>query len=105
MRFWDECGSMMHTKGEMWVCRDCEHEAPRDSKAEAAMATRDGQRDDGAPDVADATQGATETVQESCPAADCDSERATSEMLPKPGGSYEVRLFTCIECGHKWRES
>jgi DNA-directed RNA polymerase subunit M len=25
--------------------------------------------------------------------------------MPKPGGSYEVRLFTCVECGRKWRES
>ena len=39
------------------------------------------------------------------PAEDCDSDRAYYEMLPKPGGSYEVRLFTCVECGHKWRES
>ncbi len=69
------------------------------------MATHDGQRDDGPPDVADATEGSTETVQEPCPARDCDSDRASSEMMPKPGGSYEVRLFTCVECGRKWRES
>ena len=105
MQFCDECGSMMHTAGDRWVCRSCDHEAPRDSRAEAAMETREGQQDDGAPAVADATQDATETVQEHCPAADCDSDRASYEMLPKPGGSYEVRLFTCVECGHKWRES
>jgi len=63
------------------------------------------QQDDGAPAVADATQDSTQTVQESCPADDCDSERASYEIMPKPGGSYEVRLFTCVECGHKWRES
>ncbi|SHH64416.1 hypothetical protein [Halobaculum gomorrense] len=56
-------------------------------------------------DVADATQDSTETMQEPCPAEDCDSDRAHYEMIPKPGGSYEVRLFTCVECGHKWRES
>ncbi len=96
---------MMHTAGDAWVCRSCEHETPRDSQADAAMATRDGQRDDGTPDVADATRGAAETTQEPCPAAGCDGDRADSEMLPKPGGSYEVRLFTCVECGHTWRES
>ena len=96
---------MMHTAGDAWACRSCENEAPRDSGAEAAMATRDGQRDDGAPAVADATRDAAETTREPCPAADCDGDRATSEMLPKPGGSYEVRLFTCVECGHKWRDS
>ena len=66
MQFCDECGSMMHTEGDTWVCRSCENEEPRDSQAEAAMETREGQRDDGAPAVADATQGSTETVQEPC---------------------------------------
>jgi len=47
MEFCDECGSLMHTEGDRWVCRSCEHEAPRDSQAEAAMTTQDGQRDDG----------------------------------------------------------
>ncbi|WP_135827710.1 RPA12/RPB9/RPC11 RNA polymerase family protein [Halorussus halobius] len=105
MQFCDECGSLMHTEGETWVCRSCENEEPRDSEADAAMATRDGQRDDGAPAVADATQGSTETMEEPCPAEDCDGDEADYEMMPKPGGSYEVRLFTCVECGHRWRES
>ncbi|GGC49114.1 RPA12/RPB9/RPC11 RNA polymerase family protein [Haloferax sulfurifontis] len=105
MQFCTECGSMMHTEGDRWVCRSCEHEEPRDSRAEAAMAIRDGQRNDGAPDVADATQGSAETMQEPCPADDCDSDRAHYQMMPKPGGSYEVRLFICVECGHRWRES
>jgi DNA-directed RNA polymerase subunit M len=96
---------MMHTEGDTWVCRSCENEAPRDSEGEAAMATQDGQRDDGTPDVADTTRDTADTMEVSCPAADCDSNRAHYEMMPKPGGSYEVRLFTCVECGHKWRES
>ena len=89
MQFCGECGSMMHTEGDTWVCRSCENEESRDLQAEAAMTTRD----------------ATETMEEPCPAADCDGDRAYYEMMPKPGGSYEVRLFTCVECGHKWRES
>jgi len=105
MQFCEACGSLMHTDGETWVCRSCGAEEPRDAEAEAAMATKDGQQDEGTPEVADATQAATETVEESCPAEGCDSDRASSEMMPKPGGSYEVRLFTCVECGHKWRES
>ena len=105
MNFCDECGSMMHTAGDAWLCRSCENEEPRDPQAETAMATRDDQRDDGAPAVADATRDSGETTQEPCPTEGCDSDRASSEMMPKPGGSYEVRLFTCVECGHKWRES
>lgn len=96
---------MMHTADDAWVCRSCEHEEPRDSQSEAAMATRDGQRDDGAPAVADATRDAAETVREPCPADDCDGDRARYETISKPGGSYEVRPFTCVECGRKRRES
>ena len=51
------------------------------------MTTQDRQLTDGAPTVADATQRSTETVQEPCPADDCDSDRADYEMMPKPGGS------------------
>ena len=95
---------MMHTEGDTWLCRFCEHEKPRDSQAEAAMATQDGQQDDRAPAVADATRDAGETMRKPCPVEDRDSDRADYEMLPKPGSSYEVRPFTCVECGHKWRE-
>jgi DNA-directed RNA polymerase subunit M len=105
MRFCDECGSMMHTEGDAWACRSCENEESRDSHAEAAMATQSVQQDDGPPAVVDATQGASETVREPCPADDCGSDRAHYEMIPEPGGSYEVRLFTCVDCGHKWRGS
>jgi DNA-directed RNA polymerase subunit M len=105
MEFCDECGSMMHTEGDTWVCRACGHEQSRDAASEAATTTREGQRDDGGPDVADATEGVGETVHQACPADGCDSDRADYEMMPKPGGSYEVRLFTCVECGHKWRGS
>ena len=100
MQFCDECGSMMHTEGDARVCRACESEEPRDSQAEAAMATRDGQQDDGAPDVADATE-----TTESRPVESCDGGRAYHEMMPKPGGSYESRPFTCVDCGHGWRET
>ena len=105
MQFCAECGSMMHAAGDAWVCRSCENETPRDSQADAAMAIRDGQQDGGAPAVADTTRDSAETTREPCPADGCDGDRADYEMLPKPGGSYEVRLFTCVECGHKWRES
>ncbi|GAA0657159.1 RPA12/RPB9/RPC11 RNA polymerase family protein [Salarchaeum japonicum] len=105
MNFCDACGSLMHTEDDTWVCRSCGHEESRDAQAEAAMTTQDGQRDDGAPAVADATQNDSETVEEACPADDCDSDQAYYEIMPKPGGSYEVRLFTCVECGTKWRES
>lgn len=99
----------MHAEDDAWVCASCDHEAPRDGDAEATLTAGaggrdDASRDDGAPAVTDATPSATETVEEPCPAEDCESEEATYEMRPKPGGSYEFRLFTCVECGHRWRD-
>lgn len=73
-------------------------------EAEEEMTTQNAQRDDGKPAVVDATRDSDEIVEEPCPADDCDSDQAEYEMMPKPGGSYEVRLFTCVECGHKWRD-
>ncbi|WP_255197031.1 RPA12/RPB9/RPC11 RNA polymerase family protein [Halorarius litoreus] len=105
MQFCDECGSMMHTEGGTWVCRSCGHEQARDSHAEAEMSLREDQQDDGTPSVAEADHESTETVRQACPEPGCDSDRANYKMMPKPGGSYEVRLFTCVECGRKWRES
>lgn len=96
---------MMHTAGETWVCRSCENEESRDSQSEVGMTTQNHQQEYEEPPVVDATQEDTETIQASCPAEDCDNDRAYYEMRPKPGGSYEVRVFTCVECGQKWRES
>lgn len=105
MKFCDACGSMMRTEGDRWVCGACANEEPRDSEAEAAMTTQSEQQDHEAPPVVDGTQDDTETVEKPCPAEGCDSEEAHYETRPKPGGSYEVRLFTCVGCGHTWRES
>ncbi len=69
------------------------------------MTTRDEQQNDGEPPVVDGTKDATDTMQKPCPADGCDSDRASYETRPKPGGSYEVRVFTCVECDHTWRES
>jgi DNA-directed RNA polymerase subunit M len=55
--------------------------------------------------VVDGTQDAAETIKADCPADGCDGDRASYEMRPKPGGSYELRVFTCVECGHTWRET
>ncbi|MFW5919362.1 MAG: RPA12/RPB9/RPC11 RNA polymerase family protein [Halanaeroarchaeum sp.] len=105
MRFCDSCGSMMRTEGDSWVCGSCGNDEPRDSEADAAMTTQDEQRVDGAPPVVDGTQDASETVEAHCPADGYDSDRASYEMRPKPGGSYVVRVFTCVEYGHTWHEN
>lgn len=102
-QFCDECGSMMLIEDAVWRCQSCESERPRDPEVDPKMTLRDRQQGDDPTPVVEGDDGSGGTVEEDCPAAGCDSERARYEMMPKPGGSYEVRLFTCVECGRKWR--
>ncbi|WP_255150735.1 RPA12/RPB9/RPC11 RNA polymerase family protein [Halorarius halobius] len=106
MRFCDECGSMMHTEGDAWVCRSCGHETLRDSEQEAAMTTTQGQSDDGPVDMSDVDDAEVgPTTKQQCPQPDCDGERARYEMKQiRAADESETRFFTCVECGHKWRE-
>jgi DNA-directed RNA polymerase subunit M len=47
--------------------------------------------------------GPTTTVK--CPEDDCDSMTARYEMKQiRAADESETRFFTCVECGHKWRE-
>ena len=107
MQFCDECGSMMHTEGDTWVCRSCGYEEQRDSATEAdTMTTTENQADGGVvdmSDVDDAEIGPTTRVR--CINPDCESERARYEMKQiRSADESETRFFTCVECGQKWRE-
>jgi DNA-directed RNA polymerase subunit M len=105
MEFCDDCGSMMHTEGDEWVCKSCGATKLRDSAKEAAMTTTQGQDTDSGPvdmsEVDDAEIGPTTTVR--CP--ECGNDRARYEMKQiRAADESETRFFTCTECEHKWRE-
>jgi DNA-directed RNA polymerase subunit M len=104
MEFCDECGSMMKTDGDKWVCGNCGYEKLRDSAKEAGMVTKQGQEASEVvdmSDVDDAEIGPTTTAH--CP--ECGHDRARYEMKQiRSADESETRFFTCVECGHKWRE-
>ncbi|MFC7226417.1 transcription factor S [Salinirubellus salinus] len=106
MEFCDECGSMMHTEGDHWVCRSCGFEKLRDAAKEEAMTTTEGQSDGGVVDMSevdDAEIGPTTEVV--CPNPDCDSDRARYQMKQlRSADESETRFFTCVKCGKNWRE-
>jgi DNA-directed RNA polymerase subunit M len=105
MKFCDECGSMMKTDDDVWVCKNG-HEELRDRAAEAEATTTQGQQQSSAvdmSDVDDAEIGPTTRVQ--CANPDCDNDRARYEMKQiRSADESETRFFTCTECGRKWRE-
>jgi len=104
MEFCDDCGSMMKTDDDVWVCGSCGAEKPRDADSEAVMtstAEREGSEVVDMSDVDEAEIGPTTTV--ICP--ECGHDRARYEMKQiRSADESETRFLTCVECDHKWRE-
>ena len=103
MEFCDECGSMMRTEGDVWICPNG-HEKARDSEQEAAMVTTEGQQESEIIDTSDVdAEDMGPTTNARCP--DCGNDRAFWEMKQiRSADESETRFFTCTECEHKWRE-
>ncbi|SFR42471.1 transcription factor S [Halogeometricum limi] len=104
MEFCDECGSMMKTDGDVWVCGNCGHEKLRDSANESHMTSTAAREDSEVVDMSEVDAGEigpTTTVK--CP--NCGHDKARYEMKQiRSADESETRFFTCVECDHKWRE-
>jgi DNA-directed RNA polymerase subunit M len=103
MEFCDECGSMMKTEGDRWVCPNG-HEKLRDSAREAQMVSTQAQEESEVIDTSDVdSEDMGPTTNAHCP--ECGNDRAFWEMKQiRSADESETRFFTCTECGHKWRE-
>ena len=103
MEFCDDCGSMMKTEGDVWVCGSCGYEKTRDAAREDAMVTTQGQEETEVVDMSEAEDQARPTTRVQCPS--CDNDRAYYYMQQiRAADESETRFFVCTECGHKWRE-
>ncbi|MEF8882085.1 MAG: transcription factor S [Halapricum sp.] len=104
MEFCDECGSMMKTEGDVWICGNCGAEKVRNEASEKQAVTTQGQQKS---EIVDTSEVSSEdmgpTTEAQCP--ECDNDRAFWEMKQiRAADESETRFFTCTECGHKWRE-
>jgi DNA-directed RNA polymerase subunit M len=103
MEFCDECGSMMKTDGDEWVCDNCGFTKPRDDAAEAAMTTTQGQEETEIIDVSDAENRGLPTTEVHCP--ECGNDEAYWYMQQiRSADESETRFFVCTNCEHRWRE-
>jgi len=105
MEFCDECGSMMKTEGDEWVCDSCGAEKVRNEEKEAAQAvTTQGQEETEIVDTSDVdVEEMGATTETRCP--ECGNDRAFWEMKQiRAADESETRFFTCTECEHRWRE-
>jgi DNA-directed RNA polymerase subunit M len=102
MKFCDECGSMMQTEGDKWVCTQCGHETLRDEAAEAEMVTTQAQEESEIIESGGGTSGLPTTTAQ-CP--ECGNDEAYWYMQQiRSADESETRFFVCTECEHKWRE-
>lgn len=103
MEFCDECGSMMKTDGDTWVCESCGYEKPRSQEAEREMVTTQGQQETEIIDVTDSEEDARPTTTVTCP--NCGNDTAYWYMQQiRSADESETRFLVCTECEHKWRE-
>ena len=100
MEFCDECGSMMKTEGEFWVCGSCGHEQP---KGDSADYTVTDQQEASEIIESSAENSGLPTTNAHCP--ECGNDRAFWYMQQiRSADESETRFFVCTECEHKWRE-
>ncbi len=103
MEFCDECGSMMKTEGDKWVCGSCGYEKPRTQDAEQGMVTTQGQEETEIVDMSESEEQARPTTTAECPK--CGNDKAYWYMQQiRAADESETRFFVCTECEHKWRE-
>jgi DNA-directed RNA polymerase subunit M len=103
MEFCDDCGSMMKTDGDYWVCESCGNEQGRDSVKEAQMVTTEGQEYSEVVDVTDAEDKGLPKTTTHC--EKCGNDEAYWYMKQiRAADESETRFFICTECEHKWRE-
>jgi len=103
MEFCDECGSMMKTEDDHWVCGSCGYEKGRDEDKEKGMVTTTGQEETEVVDMSDSEDQGRPTTTAQCP--ECDNDEAYWYMQQiRAADESETRFFVCTECDHKWRE-
>lgn len=103
MNFCDECGSMMKTQGDRWVCASCGFETARDTEQEQQMVTTTGQEESEVVDMSEAEDQARPTTTVICP--ECENDEAYWYLQQiRAADESETRFFICTECEQRWRE-
>jgi DNA-directed RNA polymerase subunit M len=105
MQFCEECGSMMHTDGDVMVCSSCGHEEPRDEAAAEQFVSTESQSTD---DVIETEEGANfegKPTADDVTCEECGHGKAWY-TIKQTGSADEppTRFFKCKQCGYRWRE-
>ena len=101
MEFCDECGSMMKTEDDFWVCGSCGNRQPTDP--EATYVITEGQEASEIIESATGEDAGLPTTDARC--SECENDRAYWYMQQiRSADESETRFYVCTNCEHKWRE-
>jgi len=101
MQFCDDCGSMMKTDGDEWVCAACGATA---SRGEDEFVSTDAQADEEVIETEEnaSFEGKPTTTDVHCDG--CGTEEAWYYIQQTASADEPpTRFFKCTECGKKWR--
>ncbi|MFB6253925.1 MAG: transcription factor S [Halobacteriaceae archaeon] len=100
MEFCDDCGAMMKTQDQLWVCTSCGNKSPKDPEANYVITEDQEANEIIETEAQDTGLPTTSTV---CP--ECGNDEAHWYMQQiRAADESETRFFICTECEHRWRE-
>jgi DNA-directed RNA polymerase subunit M len=105
MQFCEECGSMMHTDGDVMVCDSCGNEQARDDEAAEAFVSTETQSTDDVIETEEDANFEGKPTAEDVTCAECGHGKAWY-TIKQTGSADEppTRFFKCQDCGNRWRE-
>ncbi|MFB6120318.1 MAG: transcription factor S [Halobacteriaceae archaeon] len=103
MRFCGDCGSMMKTEDDQWVCTNCGATEPREDAAESFVTSEEQDTSDVIETEEDVQFEGQPTAEVSCD--ECGNDEAYYYFKQTASADEPpTRFFKCTECGHQWRE-
>jgi DNA-directed RNA polymerase subunit M len=103
MQFCDDCGSMMKTDGDAWVCESCGATEPRGDD-ESEYVSTDAQADAEVVETEENADFEGKPTATDVRCDECGNEEAWYYIQQTASADEPpTRFFKCTECGHKWR--
>jgi DNA-directed RNA polymerase subunit M len=103
MQFCDECGSMMKTEGDQWVCGSC-GATERRGGDESEFVSTDVQSDAEVIETEENADFEGKPTATDVHCDECGTEKAWYYVQQTASADEPpTRFFKCTECGKKWR--
>jgi transcription factor S len=105
MKFCENCGSMMTTEGDQWVCGSCGATQPRDREEESGFVSTEEQTGDELIETEEGAEFEGKPTAKDVTCEECGNGEAWYTIKQTASADEPpTRFFKCKECGYRWRE-